>query len=340
VIGFLPRSRLFVVLAAVPILLAACAAAEPPAASVGDAEISQERLQTDVVLFRFLSALSGAPCGAPIQGESDDAACARFTLTNDIQEEMVKAYAATNDVTVPASDVTAAISQLQQNLGGAAQLDARLAEEGLDRQDLRSLADRLLLFNEVQQAVVAERLDDEALMAVYEELKPQFTNVEVHHILLRMPRAAEVIAAEATPENFARLAETRSIDPGSAALGGSLGSLSESQFQAQFDPTFVEAALALRAGEISGVVETSFGFHVIYMARRDVASFDEVREQLSAQQGARVFDEWLREQYGTVDIEVNPRFGRLDPQTFQIVPVRSTEDEPEDLPTNAPSPVP
>jgi foldase protein PrsA len=331
----------FVVLAAVPILLAACVAAEPPAASVGDAEISQERLQTDVVLFRFLSALSGAPCGAPIQGESDDAACARFTLTNDIQEEMVKAYAATNDVTVSASDVTDAIAQLQQNLGGAAQLDARLAEEGLDRRDLRSLADRLLLFSEVQRAVVAERLDDEALRAVYEEAKPQFTNVEVHHILLRRAQAAEDVAAEATPQNFARLAETRSIDPGSAGSGGSLGSYSEAQFlNLGLDPTFLEAALALQEGEISGVVETSFGFHVIYMARRDITAFDDVREQLSAQQGARVFDEWLREQYETVDIEVNPRFGRLDPQTFEIVPVRSTEDEPQELPTNAPSPVP
>jgi parvulin-like peptidyl-prolyl isomerase len=336
----IPFRRGFVLLAAIPILLAACAAAEPPAASVGDAEISQEELQTDVVFFRFLSALSGAPCGAPIQGESDDAACARFTLTNDIQEEMVKLYAATNDVTVSASDVSDAIAQLEQNLGGAAQLDARLAEEGLDRRDLRSLADRLLLFNEVQQAVVAERLDDEALRAVYEEAKPQFTTVEVHHILLRMPRAAEVVAAEATPENFARLAKTRSIDPGSAASGGSLGSYSESQFQTQFDQTFVEAALALQAGEISGVVETQFGFHVIYMAQRDVASFDDVRERLFAQQLVRVFDEWLREQYETVDIEVNPRFGRLDPQTFEIVPVRSTEDDPEELPTNAPSPVP
>jgi foldase protein PrsA len=253
----------------------------------------------------------------------------------------VKAYAATNDVTVSASDVTDAIAQLQQNLGGAAQLDARLAEEGLDRRDLRSLADRLLLFNEVQQAIVAERLDDEALMAVYEELKSQFTNVEVHHILLRQAPAAEAVAAEATPENFARLAEARSIDPGSASQGGSLGSYSEAQFlNLGLDPAFLEAALELRAGQISGVVETQFGFHVIYMARRDVATFDEVREQLSAQQGARVFDEWLREQYDTVDIEVNPRFGRLDLETFEIVPVRSTEDEPQELPTNAPSPVP
>lgn len=334
------RRRVFVVLASVPIVLAACGM-DAPAASVGDAEISQDRLRTDVVLFRFLSALSGAPCGAPIQGESDGAACARFTLTNDIQEEMVKVYAATNDVSVPASDVSDAISQLQTNLGGAAQLDARLAEDGLDRNDLRSLANRLLLFNEVQQAVVAERLDDEALMAAYEEAKPQFTTVEVHHILLRKAQAAEDVAAEATAQNFARLAETRSIDPGSAASGGSLGSYSESQFLSLgLDPTFLEAALALEAGEISGVVETSFGFHVIYMARRDVAMFDDVREQLSAQQGARVFDEWLREQYETLEVDVNPRFGRLDPQTFEVVPVRSTEDEPAGPTAPQPSPLP
>jgi foldase protein PrsA len=334
------RRRVVAVLAAIPIALVACATTTP-AASVGEAEISHDRLQTDMALFRFLTALSGAPCGAPVQGETADSACARFTLTNEIQEEMVKAYAATNDVDVAQREVTEAIEQLEQNLGGEAQLNARLAEEDLTPADLRSLATRLLLFGEVQDAVVAERLDDDALMEAYRAARPQFTTVEVHHILLERRAEAEAVADEATAENFARLARTRSADPGSASNGGNLGSYSQSQFQTQFDPVFVEAALELRAGRISDAVQTDFGFHVIYMARRDVASFEDVREQLSAQQGARLFDEWLREQYETVDVEINPRYGRLDPNTFEVVPVRSTEDDPA-APTASPqlSPLP
>jgi glutathione S-transferase len=116
-----------------------------------------------MVLFSFLSGLSGAPCGSPVDGESADAACARFTLTNEIQEEMVKAYAATHDITVDDRAVNDAIEQLQQSLGGADQVEARLAQDDLTLADLRALARRLLLFGEVQDAVIAERLGDEEL---------------------------------------------------------------------------------------------------------------------------------------------------------------------------------
>jgi foldase protein PrsA len=339
VISSRPRVRAFVALVVVPTLLAACDGSGAPAASVGDAEISHEQLASDVSAFRFLAGLSGAPCGSAVEGESEDAACARFTLTNDIQEEFVKAYALANDVAVPDGDVTDAIAQLESNLGGAAELDGRLSGEGLTRKDLERLAARLLLFGEVQGAIVAERLDDAALMEVYEQDKQQFTTVEVRHILLETRKAAEDIAAEATPENFDRLARTRSVDTGSAQSGGSLGSYSEQQFRTQFDPTFVEAALALEPGDISGVVETTSGFHVIYLVRRDVASFDDVREQISAQQGTQVFQTWLDEQYGTVDVSVNPRYGRLDVTTGEVVAVRSTEDGVVTQ-TIAPSPVP
>lgn len=320
------RVRTFVVLAVFPMVLAACGGSGAPAASVGDALISHEQLASDVSAYRFLAGLSGAPCGTAVQGETDDAACARFALTNDIQEEFVKAYALANDLDVPDADVTDAIAQLETNLGGAEQLEAQLSGEGLTRNDLQLLAARLLLFGEVQGAIVADRLDDDALMELYEESKQQFTTVEASHILLETRKAAEDVAAEATPENFGRLARTRSVDTGSAPSGGSLGSFSEQQFRTQFDPTFVEAALALEPGDISGVVETSFGFHVIYLARRDVASFDDVREQISAQQGAQVFQAWLDEQLGAVDVEVNPRYGRLDVTTGEVVAVRSTED--------------
>ena len=334
----------------VALVLAACAVGEAPAATVGDAEISSAQLSADVPLYRFLAGLSGAPCGTPQGNESADAACTRFTLGNDIREEIVKAYAIEHDLSVNRDDVDQAIAQVAQSLGGDAALEQQLRDGGLERADLVVLARRLLLFGEVQTVVADERLSDDTLRALYEQDLAQFTTVQVSHILVETEEEAARIADRATPANFAALAADLSIDTQSAQNGGDLGAYSEAQFRSSFDPTFVEAALSLQPGEISGPVQTQFGWHVIELVREDTASFEEVRDQLAARQGGQIFNDWLAERYQALDVEVNPRYGRLDPSTGEVLPVRSTDDgavSPSPTPagstggaTGAPSPSP
>ena len=131
------------------VALAACSGGPDPAATVGGQEISQAQLGFDTQLYTFLTGLSGAPCGTPVGDESNGSACARFTLGNDIREEIVKQYAAAHDLSVKRSDIDAAIGQVTQGVGGGAVLAKKLKDQGLQRQDLVTLARRLLLFNAV-----------------------------------------------------------------------------------------------------------------------------------------------------------------------------------------------
>jgi foldase protein PrsA len=323
------RLPALVALALVALVGGACAGSPSDAATVGGSAISIDQLERDMVLFEFLSGLSGAPCGTPAPFETQEAACARFTLSNDIREELAKAYAAEHDLTVEAGVVNDAIAQLETNLG-ADELDRQLADVGLVREDVRLLAERLLLLNVVQEAVVEEQLDEETLRAQYEEQLGTFTTLEVAHILVEDQADAERIASEVTPETFEQVARRESIDPGSAPNGGSLGTYSEAEFLAQFDPDFVGAALELEPGEISGPVQTQFGWHVIQMVSREVAPFEDVEDQLRAGGAGQVFQEWMVGELDSTDIDVNPRFGRLDPETGEVVAVRSTASEGEE----------
>jgi hypothetical protein len=112
--------------------------------------------------------------------------------------------------------------------------------------------------------------------------------ISARHILLRVP-------AEATPaqrdsvqqlaaslrqravagEDFAQLAQQHSQDPGSAARGGDLGFFGRGRMVAPFD----EAAFALQPGEISNVVESPFGYHVIRVDDRRQPQLTEEREE-------------------------------------------------------------
>ncbi len=302
------------------LLLSACSKATPPAATVDGVQITEAQLSADVVFFRFLAGLNQQPCGTEVGTETQDQACARFTLANLIQEDLVKTYAATNEVTVSDAAVTAAISQLETSIGGAPALDAKLKSAGLTRADLTSLAKRLLLFNEVQKAVGASKVTDSQLQASYESSKAQFTQLHAAHILVKTKTEANKIRAQVTAKNFAALAKKYSIDTGSGAKGGDLGTVSATQL----DPTFVQAALALKPGEISQPVQTKFGWHIIMLISADAQPFDQVKDQLLAQLSGLAFQTWLQDRLKNAAITVNPKYGKLDPATGEIVPITST----------------
>ena len=89
---------------------------------------------------------------------------------------------------------------------------------------------------------------------------------------------AESVRKSATPDNFATLASRYSFDS-TGRSGGSLGEITEGSAI----PAFEKAAFSLGEGEISDVVETNYGYHIIYVTNKLEKlsiSFEEARESI------------------------------------------------------------
>ena len=313
-------------------LLTACSdapglgAGAAPAATVGQTEISDDQLEEQAKLFTFLATLGQQQCGgAPTDGETQEAVCNRFTLGNMVQGTLVEAYAAANDITAKSSEIDGIIANLDQQLT-AATVDQELEALDLSRTDLEVFAGEVLLFQQVQGAVAEDELGDDELRQVYDDEILRFTTIEALHILVDSEAEAEdvyqqVTAPDATRATFERLAMQVSTDTGSGKQGGSLGKAAASTYV----PEFGEAASALEPGEIAPPVQSEFGWHVIYLVDEQVTPFEEAKASLLQDDQGTLFTTWLRDQAETQGVEVNPKYGRFDPETLTVVAVNSTD---------------
>jgi peptidyl-prolyl cis-trans isomerase D len=140
---------------------------------------------------------------------------------------------------------------------------------------------------------------EEDLRRYYAENASRYTEAEerrASHILVKADKdmpAAERQKARAraddlleqlrkSPGQFAELARKHSDDPGSAERGGDLDFFSRGAMVKPFE----DAVFAMKAGEISNVVESDFGYHIIQLTGRrggEKKSFDSVRAEIESE---------------------------------------------------------
>ncbi|CAH2909540.1 MAG: Peptidyl-prolyl cis-trans isomerase PpiD (EC [uncultured Paraburkholderia sp.] len=120
--------------------------------------------------------------------------------------------------------------------------------------------------------------------------------VRASHILIAAPKdasaadkakakqkAEELLAqVKAHPDQFAQIAQQNSQDPGSAAKGGDLGYFGRGMIAG--GQAFDNAVFALKKDEVSGIVQTDFGYHIVKVTDVKPAvtrPFDEVKDQIA-----------------------------------------------------------
>lgn len=119
-------------------------------------------------------------------------------------------------------------------------------------------------------------------------------------------RRAESIRAQVTAANFADMAKRHSMDPGSKDKGG----LYEAFPRGMMVPEFEKALVALPPGGISPLVQTDFGFHIIYRPRFAEVQ-NEVRKALAGRGGEVAESTYMARVEQAGKVELKPNAGAL-----------------------------
>jgi peptidyl-prolyl cis-trans isomerase C len=241
----------------------------------------------------------------------------RGALDQLVVYTLLKQEARTRDVKIPDTAIDAKMQELKGQFPTQAAFEQALKERNMTVDSLKSDARADLSVNKVMEAAVANipgPTDAEA-RDFYDKNPDKFKQdeqVRASHILVRVePNADAKTKARAKAEielvlkdlkaggDFAKLAQQHSQD-GSAAQGGDLGYFPHGQMVPEFD----KAAFSLPVGQISGVITTQFGYHVLKVTDKKPARtvpFEEAQakikeflEQQKKQQAADSFIEGLK----------------------------------------------
>lgn len=162
------------------------------------------------------------------------------------------------------------------------------AKDGVDKgkdveEKLAELKKRIIVDTYLKKKVETEsKISDEELKKFYEQNLDKFKageQIRASHILVKSEQEAQTILDQLKKGgNFEELAKTKSADS-SAAKGGDLGWFGKGNMV----PAFEKAAMGLKEGQLSGIVKSDFGYHIIKLTGKRAAGtrpFDEVKEQI------------------------------------------------------------
>jgi peptidyl-prolyl cis-trans isomerase C len=230
-----------------------------------------------------VQALEGR-AGGPMPSDQRDRIL-RGMLDDMIAFKLLVQEVAARKIVVPDADIDAQIAKVRSQFPSDAQFQQALAAQKVTVEKLRDNARTQLGVEKLLESEVAGKIavTPAAIEDFYKKNLDKFqqtARVRASHVLISIPQNADAATKEKAKakaeavlaeikggKDFAVVAKENSQDPGSAASGGDLGFFQ----QGQMVPAFDEVAFKLNPGEMSGVVESPFGFHIIKVAEKQAA---------------------------------------------------------------------
>ncbi|MFB0527478.1 MAG: peptidylprolyl isomerase [bacterium] len=234
-------------------------------------------------------------------------------LEQMIDEKILIHEAKKKEVRVNNKEIQDGIGEIRKRFGTEEEYNQELAKQGLSEGKFREqVKEQLMIIKLIDQEVKAKVVPptDSEIEDFYKQNESEMVEpeqVRVRHILIKVDentdkkkalgRIREILKEVKKGEtSFAELAKKYSEGP-AAPRGGDLGFF----IRGQMVPKFEEAAFALNVGEISNVVETEYGYHIIQCIEKKASekkSLEEIQDYLRnfifQKRMEERYEKWLR----------------------------------------------
>jgi peptidyl-prolyl cis-trans isomerase C len=291
----IPFWRLLIVLALVTLVSPAYAAesqsAEQKVAVVNGTIIKQAELDSET--NRYLDRLQRT---GRSPNDLERSQIKKQVLENLIARELLYQESQKKGIKVDQQEIDAQLSGLKGRFPNEAEFKNALSRNNLTEADLRSQFERDLAIKKLLDGQIGDKIavSEKETRAYYDSNLETFKKpeqVRASHILIKVdPGADEAKKAEARKkieslqtklkkgEDFGALAKEYSEGP-SGPKGGDLGFFGRGQMVKPFE----ETAFAMKPGQVSDMVETNFGYHLIMVSDRTpegTIPYEEVKDRL------------------------------------------------------------
>lgn len=243
---------------------------------VGDTSINESQLEQNLALTAYLRNFDVT------QLSDEDMKAARTQiLDNMVAQECIKQYYAGKEDKVLPDTIEADFKSFLDQAKAADPFKSYLAENNISDETLQQFYyDQYYSQAYIDEVKAGMKTLDADAKAYYETNKDSFKVDEVtaSHILVADEATAKEIQKKlAAGEKFEDLAKEYGTD-GTKDNGGSLGTFGRGQMVKEFE----DAVFAMKPGEISDIVKTEFGYHIIKLTDKNqgTRTYEEAKESI------------------------------------------------------------
>lgn len=199
-------------------------------------------------------------------------------LNSLIDETILLKKAADIGIVAPKEQIDGEIEYIKQMFESDEKYEEYLISQNITEEYIvNDLTKRIIINNLVNEITKSIEIPEDELKTIYDSMKDSFISIKASHILMENQEEAKKILERAKAgEDFNELAMEFSIDPSAKENSGELGYFSVGDMV----PEFEKAAFALEPGQISDLVQSDFGFHIIKAEDKKTLGFDEAKSQI------------------------------------------------------------